>query len=348
MTITGMSTTPTAATGVSRTGATHRLERLRVVAAYGGAIAMTPYLLIKVSWVAGALVGILPRSAGFSLAGWVALNTATIAMAATGIALALALVRPWGRRVPEAPLALLAWIGTGFLVPMLPYLVASALVGDAGQQAQQQASDPVLPGWEAVLITGSFAGLGLGLAIALPLHLLARHPAALRGHLGDAAPETGAGPQGQSESRSRSRTHSPTVTVAAVLSAAVGVLTAAWVLGATLGLAHPEARSANWYLLTGNTALWALAGAAALLSLTHRRPARVPTWLPVTVAWTSSGMLAAWSAWKLPLTAALAADPALADPWPEDLRVAAVQYAAGVVAGVAGLLALRATTAARK
>jgi hypothetical protein len=302
-------------------------DRIRVTAAYGGAVAMTPYLLIKVSWVAGALLGLLPHGEGFSLAGWVTLNTVTIVMAAAGIGLALALARPWGRRVPAAPLLLLAWVGTGFLVPMLPYLALSGLLADDGTAAAatEPADEAAMPGWEAALITGSFAGLGLGLAVALPLHLLRRHPDAVRGRLGDAAPGGRAA-----------------AAVAAVLSAAVGVLAATWAAGGTAALAHPETRTTGWYLLTGTTAAWALAGAAAALALLRRRPARLPRWLPVAVLWTASGMLAAWGAWKLPLAAALAANPALADPWPEHLAAAAARDAAGLVAGLAGLVALRA------
>ena len=286
---------------------------------------MVPYLLIKISWVAGALLGLLPHDEGFTLGGWVALNVATIAMAATGIALAVALARPWGRRVPAAPLLTVAWVGAGLLVPMLPYLALTSLMDDGA--TADGASGPTMPAWESALITASFAGLGLGLAVAVPLYLRDRWPAAFRGRLG---PLPAATPGG-------------TATVAVAATAASGLLTLSWAAGATLGLAHPETRAAGWYLLTGTTAGWALAGAAALWMLAHRRPARLPVWVPVAVAWTASGMLAAWSAWKLPLLAALAANPGLtADPWPEHLAVAAVQYVVGVVAGVTGLLALRA------
>jgi hypothetical protein len=298
--------------------------RARTLAGLGGALAMVPYLLIKVSWVAGALLGLLPHDEGFTLGGWVALNVVTIAMAATGIALAVALARPWGRRIPAAPLLTVAWIGAGFLVPMLPYLALTALVADGA--TTEGPTGPTMPGWEAALITASFAGLGLGLAIAVPLYLRDRWPVAFHGRLGS-LPATAPG---------------VTATVAVVATAASGVLTLAWAAGATPGLAHPEARSGGWHLLTGTTAGWALAGAAALWLLGRRRPARLPVWAPVAVAWTASGMLAAWSAWKLPLLAALAANPGLAEPWPEDLAVAAVQHVVGVVAGVAGLLALRA------
>jgi hypothetical protein len=51
-------------------------------------------------------------------------------------------------------------------------------------------------------------------------------------------------------------------------------------------------------------------------------------------------MLFAWGAWKLPFTAALAHDPALAAPWPEDLRLFAAVLAVQVVAGAALLRAV--------
>jgi hypothetical protein len=65
-------------------------------------------LLIKVSWVVGSLLGLLPAGTGFGKVEWVVLNSATIGMAGTGIAVALALVRPWGMRLPGAPLAFCA------------------------------------------------------------------------------------------------------------------------------------------------------------------------------------------------------------------------------------------------
>jgi hypothetical protein len=296
--------------------------RLRLAAAYGAALAITPYLLIKVSWVLGALLGLLPSGAGFSLAGWVALNTATIVMAAGGIALALALARPWGLRIPARPVLGAAWVGGGLLVPMLPYLAVSSLPG--GETAP--AGDPAaMPAWEGALVQSGFAGLGVGLAIALPLYLRERWPAAFRGRLGDAA---------------RPR-RAATGSIAAVLAAAVGLLALSWTLGSPLGLSHPEARDTNWYLLTGNTAAWALAGAWAIRAVTTRRPGALPAWVAAAVALISSGMLFAWSAWKLPLVAALAADPGIGDPWPENLAVAAGQFAVGIVAGVAMLRTLR-------
>ncbi|MER6702704.1 hypothetical protein ABT328_00580 [Streptomyces fumanus] len=100
-----------------------RWDRVGRVAAYGAALALTPYPLIKVSWVVGSLLGLLPVGTGFGMAEWVVLNSATIGTAGIRISVALALVRPWGMRLPGAPLTFCAWVGTGFLVPVLPYAV---------------------------------------------------------------------------------------------------------------------------------------------------------------------------------------------------------------------------------
>lgn len=152
-----------------------RWERVGEVAAYGAALALTPYLLIKVSWVAGALVGVLPAGDGMSTAGWVALNVATIVMSGVGIVVALALVRPWGLRIPARLLVAGSWIGAGFLVPLLPYAVVGLFDIDGGS----------MPDWEAALIQAGFVGMGLGLAVALPSYFRRRWPDALSGRVGE-------------------------------------------------------------------------------------------------------------------------------------------------------------------
>jgi len=150
-----------------------RWDRAGRGAAYGAALALTPYLLIKVSWVAGSLVGLLPVGAGFGVAEWVVLNGATIGMAGIGITVALALGRPWGMRIPAVPLVFCAWVGTGFLVPVLPYAVLGALLGEpeSGDDA-----GPSMPGWEAALVQiarPADAALPEDLAVAAVLHLAA-------------------------------------------------------------------------------------------------------------------------------------------------------------------------------
>ncbi|MGW4383458.1 hypothetical protein [Kitasatospora sp. NPDC004531] len=81
----------------------------------GGGAGDEVLLLIKVSWVVGALAGLLPIGDGFDLAGWVVLNTVTIGMAGTGIVMALAVVRPWGMRATGSLVAFAAWAGSRLL-----------------------------------------------------------------------------------------------------------------------------------------------------------------------------------------------------------------------------------------
>jgi len=93
--------------------ATMAISRVQRGFAYAGAVALAPYLVIKVCWVIGALVGLLPVDLGFTVAEWAALNLVTIVLAAGGIVLALALAQPWGARVPAWAVLTFAWIGGG-------------------------------------------------------------------------------------------------------------------------------------------------------------------------------------------------------------------------------------------
>jgi hypothetical protein len=314
-----------------------RWDRIGRCAAYGAALALTPYLLIKVSWVIGALLGVLPVGKGFSTAGWVLLNTVTVGMAAIGIALALALVRPWGMRIPGRVVAFCAWTGSGFLVSILPYAVLSTVLdaahhsgsgGSGGGGGSGTSGDPAMPGWEAALVQFSFVGMGLGLAVALPAYLRRRWPQAFAGH------GTGA------------RTGATRATRAAVaVSAVVGLVWLYWAAGGTLGISHPASQDTDGRLLCGVGAFWALAGAAAVRLLTRPHPAALslPRPLLLATAWLGSGSLFAWCGWKLPLTLAVAVAHS-ADGPPENPAVAAVLY---LVAVVAGAIMLRTIVGAR-
>lgn len=292
-----------------------RWDRIGRYAAYGAALALTPYLLIKVSWVIGALLGVLPVGKGFSTAGWVLLNTVTVGMAAIGIALALALVRPWGMRIPGRLVAFCAWIGSGFLVSILPYAVLSTVL-DAARDGSGGGGggDPAMPGWEAALVQFSFVGMGLGLAVALPAYLRRRWPRAFAGR--DAGGSTRA------------------TEAAVAVSAVVGLVWVYWAAGGTLGISHPASQDTDGRLLCGVGAFWALAGAAAVRLLTRPHPAALslPRPLLLATAWLGSGSLFAWCGWKLPLTLAVALAHS-ADGPPENPAVAAVLYLAAVLAG---------------
>ncbi|MFJ4977529.1 hypothetical protein ACIP6X_19625 [Streptomyces coeruleorubidus] len=301
-----------------------RWDRVGSVAAYGAALALTPYLLIKVSWVVGSLLGLLPAGTGFGKVEWVVLNSATIGMAGTGIAVALALVRPWGMRLPGAPLAFCAWVGTGFLVPVLPYAVLSSLLGSAdGNPKSEGDAGPSMPGWEAALVQIGFVGMGLNLAIALPTYLRRRWPDAFTGRLGDGGVGTPRVPPWM-----------------AVVGATVGLIWLYWAAGGTAGVIHRGKRDLAWHVLSGVFGLWAFLASAATWAAVRGRPARVPRWGPMVLGWLGSGSLFAWSGWKLPFTLYLAvAQPAVA-ALPESLALAALLHLAAVWTGAAMLRAL--------
>ncbi|MFF0226222.1 hypothetical protein [Streptomyces sp. NPDC004629] len=299
-----------------------RADRIGRAAAYGAAAALVPYLVIKVSWVVGSLLGLLPVGRGFSLGGWLVLNTVTIGMAAAGIMLGLALVRPWGMRIPGRLVGFLAWVGAGFLVSILPFVAVSALVNSgtgSSQGSGGSAGDASMPGWEAVLLQCSFVGTGIALAVALPAYLRRRWPHALR------RPE-----------RPRSRTSARSLWPA-VTGAMTGLAWLYWAAGGTLGIAHRDERPAGWHVLAGVSACWALAASAAVLVLVRRRPTRLPYPLLLASAWLGSGSMFAWSGWRLPATLYVA----LAHPsdvsYPENVAVAVALHATAVLTG-AGIM----------
>jgi len=294
------------------------------IAAYAGAIALTPYAVIKASWVIGSLVGLLPVGEGFTMPSWVALNTLTVVMAFVGIAASLSLVRPWGMRVPGRPLAFFVWVGAGFLVPTLPFLVISPLFQSADYSAAKN-DDPVMPAWEAVLMQIGFLGMALGLALGLPAYLRRRWPDAFSLRLDDAA--------GRRGRRTR---------LAATLAATgVGLFLLSWAAGSTAGVAHPAERDVSWHLLQGIPGVWALILVLALTMLRRGIPAGLPRWIPVSAAaWIGSGTLFAWGGWKLGITLFLLIARPDGTVMPENLGVAAVLHAVCFVTGATLALAL--------
>ncbi|MGW4562650.1 hypothetical protein ACWEN3_09665 [Streptomyces sp. NPDC004561] len=299
-----------------------RWDRIGRTAAYGAAAALVPYLMIKVSWVVGSLLGLLPVGRGFSLGGWLVLNTVTIGMAAAGVTLGLALVRPWGMRIPGRLVGFLAWVGSGFLVSILPFVVVSALV-DSGTGSPggsgNSGGDAAMPGWEAVLLECSFVGTGIALAVALPAYLWRRWPHALR------RPE-------RPPTRTSSGPPWPAVT-----GTVTGLAWLYWAAGGPLGIAHRDERPAAWHVLVGVSACWALAASAAVPALVRSRSTRLPYPLLLALAWLGSGSMFAWSGWRLPATLYVA----LAHPsdvgYPENVAAAVTLHAMAVLTG-AGII----------
>jgi hypothetical protein len=261
-----------------------RWSDVRKLGGYAAALSMSLYLAVKVFWVAAGLLGYGPS--GFSTGDWVVLNAVTMVMAVTGIALGLAMAQPWGRRLPAVPVVFFSWVGSGFLVPMLPYAVIKGVLGALGIDLGGGGEDGSVSTQrgEEVFLTIGFAGMAVGLAAAVPIYLRERWPQAFLGRAGT----------------SPARSSTP-VTAAMVAAVGLGLLWSSWALGGTLGLdpAHRDHWDLNWRLLSASSGLWALLGAWSVWTLTRRRPARLRQWIPMTLAFGASGSLFAWSCWKL-------------------------------------------------
>jgi hypothetical protein len=250
------------------------------------------------------------------------LNTITIGMAAAGITLGLALVRPWGMRIPGPLVIFPAWVGSGFLVSILPFVALSTLVnsGTGGSGGSGSPSgDVTMPGWEAVLLQCSFVGTGIALAIALPAYLWRRWPHALRRPV-------------QAGARAPAGSLWPVAT-----GAAAGLAWLYWAAGGTLGIAHRDERPASWHVLVGVSAGWALVASAAVAALVRRRSTRLPYPLLLALAWLGSGSMFAWSGWRLPATVYVALARPSDVSYPENVAAAMALHVTAVLTG-AGIM----------
>jgi hypothetical protein len=188
-----------------------------------------------------------------------------------------------------------------------------------------------MPAWETVFISVGFAGMAVGLAIALPIYMRERWPDAFVGRLGD-------GPHAPAPARTPRDPYM--VRAALAVSSVLGLLWLYWAIGGTLGLdlAHRE-MDLNGRLLSGNSGIWAFIGVWSIWVVTTRRyAARLPLWVPMSLAFIASGSLFAWSGWKL-FMAVLR--PGGYVP-PEHPVVTVVQYALAIGAGIAILAGARA------
>ncbi|QFG21027.1 hypothetical protein [Actinomadura sp. WMMB 499] len=300
-----------------------RWSGARRIAGHGAAASLSLYLVVKVIWVVAGIAGAVPSDVGG--ADWIALNAVTVVMAAAGITLGLVLASDRGLRAPAVPLVLGAWIGGGFLVPLIPYMLLGTFL-DGGGSAGSGEDGATAPAWEGAFLAVGFLGMAVGLAVALPVHLRERWPAAFAGRLGGRLGGRVAGGPRAGAGRAR----------AAAVAAMCLLLAAAWAYwaaGGTLGLAAGRDRpDAGARLLLGNSALWALIAAWAV---TARRPG-TPVWLPMVLGFTASGSLFAWNAWKLPFVFLRPGDYAPL----ERPAVAVVEHGLGIAAGALLLAAV--------
>ncbi|MET9537040.1 hypothetical protein ABZY16_05975 [Streptomyces sp. NPDC006553] len=138
--------------------------------------ALVPYAALKTAWA----LGVTP---GFTGAGRPGVDPeytsdlglrlydhgvdVTAVLAVLGMVLALALTRPWGRRLPRLPLLALGWAGAGALAPFGAFLAATGVLawtGAAGSGVADHAP------WVVAVAYGGFSLYGLALGRATLLH----------------------------------------------------------------------------------------------------------------------------------------------------------------------------------
>ncbi|MFE1557420.1 hypothetical protein ACFW6V_20890 [Streptomyces sp. NPDC058734] len=273
--------TDTTGTASPRLGTGRRVLRAVALAA------TVPYLTLKTAWLAGSHIGIPDGS--LLLEGGVAVtvaNAVTLAMDATVIVLALALTRPWGRRLPGWLLVVPAYVATGLLAPIVLGFPAQALVkavGSGAGEAAKAAHAPFLESWVFVVVYTGFIIQGIALAGLFVSYARERWGGRRLGAPGRRLP-------------------SPTGVVAGAAALAGTVLGAAylyWAFGGSAGLSAQRAAaySAETGVVSGAYAVCAFAAAAGALLLARggARPAR---W-PLALTWAGSAAMLNWGAWML-------------------------------------------------
>ncbi|MER5353789.1 hypothetical protein ABT093_26060 [Kitasatospora sp. NPDC002551] len=265
----------------SATPAAAPVGRLRVVTAGVAVAATLPYLTLKTLWLTGHPVG-----AGDTMDDlWLA-NLLTFGMDAIAVLLALAFVRPWGRRAAAGLLVFPMWVATGLLGTIL-VAVPLSMLGTllfGPEKSTGNAAGGVCD-WVFTVVYGGFAVQGLALITGFLLYARQRWAGLLRDRIGD-LPD------------------SPTLTVqrslagvSALLAAAVAAARCYWALGGDAGLPAEwrEHRGRSLDVMDGVAAVMAPAAVTALLVLVFRvRPERRLR-VPLMVVWTAAARDTAWN-----------------------------------------------------
>ncbi|MFZ3469466.1 hypothetical protein ACODT3_29695 [Streptomyces sp. 4.24] len=246
--------------------------------------ATVPYLTLKTAWLAGSRAGIPDGSVLLEPRLFItAANAVTVLMDAAVIVLALALIRPWGRRVPSWLLTVPVFTATGLLTPIVLGFPGQLLVRALGlgpDAAERATSTPFLDPWVFHVVYAGFIVQALALAGLFVPYARERWGRRWQGALG-------------------SRLPSPTGVVAGAAAALSAVVAAAhfhWALGGTAGLgaeqmARYSSDTAVASAVHGICTLTAGAGAVLLARGGTRR-----AWWPLAVAWTGSAAALCWGA----------------------------------------------------
>jgi hypothetical protein len=134
--------------------------------AYAGVVAALVYAALKSAWGLGATVGITDVArferfvGGFGGFAWFA-TWGTVVLAVLAAGLLLALVEPWGQRLPRRTLRAAAWLGAAVLAVPGFAGVAESVLTYAGVLAEH---DDGMAEWVFLLTYGCFSVLSVALA----------------------------------------------------------------------------------------------------------------------------------------------------------------------------------------
>ncbi|MBB1262218.1 hypothetical protein [Streptomyces alkaliterrae] len=255
--------------------------RARVALCAVAILACVPYLLIKTAWLSGSRVGIPEGSVltdGTTTLH--VLNAVTLALDICVVVLALALVLPFGRRLPGWLLLLPLWAATGLLTPLVLVVPLVTVLGGLGPRpsaAEEAAAPPFLDGWVAPLVYGGFTVQALALGALFVPYFRERWGHLLRGRVADLP----AAPAG--------RLTSGAAVVAVVAAATAGALHLWWALAGRSGLVLR--------LMEGVHAAAAAGAVLAVLWLVFRRRPGTRLAVALTTGWAGGAVLAAWGLW---------------------------------------------------
>jgi hypothetical protein len=309
--------------------------RLGTAAAWISAVCCLPYLVLKVVWMFGMPMGLTDRSVLHSN-GWVAGNALMAVIQLAGLVLALALTRPWARRVPAWLLLFPVWVGTGLLFQVS---VGAVLVGLFSASSQASGGSTDFGGtqpWVYVMVYSAFAGQGAALAIAFACHVRARW-----GWLwGTRTDEVVA--RRAARVRSWPENHLAEMAEAvAGLAVAVALVFCYWAAGGSFGLSGSQPHPLG--LQTSRVA-GAVTAVVGLLGLAGRWGRRIRFWLPAALTWVGSGALVAFDGLNLVVNrlVVLVGTGASEAGWSPTDTVLVIKVRIGLLAAAVGALAVTA------
>lgn len=275
-------------TGVDVSHGAAGVGRLGTAAAWVCALSCLPYLVLKALWTVGLPVGISDESV-LEGSGWVAGNAIMAVVQLAALALVVALVRPWARRLPAWLLLFPAWLGTGLLFQVAVGASLAGLFLDASQDSAAS-TGPFRP-WVYVLVYSAFAVQGATLAVAFACHVRARWGRPLGGRTGELL--AGRTVRLRSWPENHLAEIALTVSVTAFVTA---VVFSSWSGGGAFALSGTESPSRAMQVARVAGAALAVLG---LSGLAGRWGRRTRLWLPAALTWIGSGALVAFDGTSL-------------------------------------------------